>query len=142
MKDTKKKIFIVIAILVVVGIVGITGYLLLSNQQEENKETSTNEKKNPENVSEHPHRPIGYPGVHGGASSVYVSGKYAYVTNSLDNGVEILDISDPSNPTYKGAIFDDTDTVLSGPTSIYVSGKYAYVASIKDNGVEILDISE
>ncbi len=32
MKNTKKKI--VIAILVVVGIVGITGYLLLNNQQE------------------------------------------------------------------------------------------------------------
>jgi len=55
--------------------------------------------------------------------------------------VEILDISDPSNPTHVGAITDDATTELDGAFSIYVSGKYAYVASNDDDGVEILDIS-
>jgi len=74
-----------------------------------------------------------------GAQCVYVSGKYAYVTGPLEDGVEILDISDPANPTHVGAITDNETTVLSSPKSIYVSGKYAYVAGI--NGVEILDVS-
>ena len=77
-----------------------------------------------------------------GASSIYVSGKYAYVASQTDNGVEILDISDPSNPTHVGAITDNETTELEGARGIYVSGKYAYIASIIDDGVEILDISD
>ncbi|MCB0854693.1 MAG: hypothetical protein KDD63_20870, partial [Bacteroidetes bacterium] len=71
-----------------------------------------------------------------------VSGKYAYVASYDDDGVEILDISDPANPTHVGAITDDGTTALNGAQYIYVSGKYAYITSITDNGVEILDISD
>ncbi|MEZ4849531.1 MAG: hypothetical protein R3B93_13110 [Bacteroidia bacterium] len=77
-----------------------------------------------------------------GAHSIYVSGKYAYVASYVDDGVEILDISDPSNPTHVGAITDNTTTELDGANSIYISGKYAYIASNNDDGVEILDISD
>jgi len=77
-----------------------------------------------------------------GANSIYVSGKYAYVTSATDDGIEILDISDPANPTHVGAITDNDTTALDAAYSIYVSGKYAYVASAIDDGVEILDISD
>ncbi len=77
-----------------------------------------------------------------GAWTIHVSGKYAYVVGDDDDGVEVLDISDPTNPTHVGAITDDADTALDGANSIYVSGKYAYVASASDDGVEVLDISD
>jgi hypothetical protein len=76
-----------------------------------------------------------------GAMSIYVSGNYAYVASAVDDGVEILDISNPANPTHVGAITDDGVTELDGARGIYVSGNYAYVASAVDDGVEILDIS-
>ncbi len=53
--------------------------------------------------------------------------------------MEILDVSDPANPTHVGAIFDDSTTELYGASDIYVSGKYAYVSAYRDNGVEILE---
>jgi len=73
--------------------------------------------------------------------SIYVAGNYAYIAASYDDGVEILDISDPTNPTHVGAIFDNSTTALDGACSIFVVGKYAYVAANNDDGVEILDIS-
>jgi uncharacterized protein YkvS len=76
-----------------------------------------------------------------GAHSIYVSGKYAYVTGYYDNGVEILDISNPASPTHVGAIADDANTALTGPKAIFVFGGYAYISSESDRGIEILDIS-
>jgi len=57
-----------------------------------------------------------------------------------DNGVEILDISDPANPAHVGSIIDDVNTELEAASDIYISGKYAYVAAGVDDGVEILEI--
>jgi len=74
-----------------------------------------------------------------GASSIYVSGEYAYVAGAR-GGVAILDISDPTNPTNVGSITDNGATVLDGAFSIFISGQYAYVASFVDDGIEILDI--
>ena len=72
---------------------------------------------------------------------IVVSGNYAYVASGADDGVEVLDISDPTNPTHVGAITDDGTTELNGAFGIAISGNYVYVASIIDNGVEILDIN-
>ncbi|MEA1923301.1 MAG: hypothetical protein U9N63_11675, partial [Pseudomonadota bacterium] len=79
------------------------------------------------------------------AYSICVVGKYAYVTASDEDGVEILDISDPTNPTHVGSFADDVSggtIALDGAHSICVSGKYAYVAAKNDDGVAILDISD
>ena len=76
-----------------------------------------------------------------GASGLQVSGKYAYVASLTSSGVEILDISDPTNPVHAGSILDTGTTELAGAFKIYVSGKYAYVTGLFDDGVEILDIT-
>jgi hypothetical protein len=73
-----------------------------------------------------------------GASSVYVSGPYAYVTGSSDQGVEILDVSDPANPLHAGSISGTPD--LQNPRNIYVSGRYAYVTSWRR--VAVIDVSD
>ena len=76
-----------------------------------------------------------------GAIDIHVSGKYAYIAGLADNGVEILDISNVSNPVHAGSIADDSTTAFLGTRGIYVSGKYAYVTGETDDGVEVLDIS-
>jgi len=62
------------------------------------------------------------------ATSVFVSGKYAYVTNN-DNSTRanfaIVDISNPYSPQITSVILNDTNLLDSA--SVFVSGKYAYV---------------
>ncbi len=77
-----------------------------------------------------------------GAIDIHVSGKYAYIAGLTDNGVEILDISNVSNPVHAGSIADDSTTAFNGTRGIYVSGKYAYVTGETDDGVEVLDVSD
>lgn len=71
---------------------------------------------------------------------IYVHGKYAYVASL--NGVEVVDISDPTNPTLTGRISDDATTTLRAGRDIFVSGQYAYVASFTEDGISVLDISD
>ncbi|MFH1838438.1 MAG: hypothetical protein ABH808_03020, partial [Candidatus Kuenenbacteria bacterium] len=80
----------------------------------------------------------------GGARSVYVSGKYAYIGFYNTGGTDvfrIIDISNPSSPTVVGG------TGLSLPSyafSVYVSGKYAYIGfqnAAGTNSFRIIDIS-
>ena len=73
---------------------------------------------------------------------------YAAVTSYFDNGVQILDITDPYDITAAGSIDDedDPDLELYGieGISIFESGgnTYAAVASFFDDGVQILDITD
>jgi hypothetical protein len=76
-----------------------------------------------------------------GPGTVEIIGKYAYVTGTTDDGLDILDISNPANPIHVGFITDNGTTALDGAKGLDVVGKYAYIASSIDNGVEILDIS-
>jgi len=83
-----------------------------------------------------------------GANAVYVSGKYAYVIGTFDDGLTIIDISDPTSPKEVGNVRDTespesggTATVLDAPIGVYVSGRYAYVTSQADDGISIIDIS-
>ena len=80
------------------------------------------------------------------ARDVYISGNYAYVTASIDDGLSIIDISDPTNPTEVGYIQDTeqggTAQVLDSAHGVYISGNYAYVTSHYDEGLSIIDISD
>ena len=81
-------------------------------------------------------------------TTVRVEGRvYALVAAAADNGVQIIDISDPSDPQAVAAIKHDSDfTELKGATDIttvVIAGStYALVAAAADNGVQIIDISD
>jgi PKD repeat protein/sugar lactone lactonase YvrE len=73
----------------------------------------------------------------------FVSGNYAYVividpSVPANNGLEIVDVTDPANPVHKGSIMNAA--LMFSPTDIYVSGNYAYVVS-QSNTLEIVDVS-
>jgi hypothetical protein len=68
------------------------------------------------------------------AQDVYVSGKYAYVADSL-SGLHIIDISNPGAPVLISSY--STGDVTYG---VRVSGKYAYLADAS-SGLRIIDIS-
>jgi hypothetical protein len=65
---------------------------------------------------------------------VQVVGNYAYVAD-FNSGLQIIDISNPTNPTRKGSY--DTSGYAAG---VQVVGNYAYVAD-SDSGLQIIDIS-
>jgi len=76
-----------------------------------------------------------------GATSVYVSGKYAYVTGWTSDNLAIVDISNPSRPTTVGNWVPNDNNVMNSARSVYVSGKYAYVAGYNSSNLAIVDIS-
>ncbi|MBI2547602.1 MAG: hypothetical protein HYW23_04125 [Candidatus Aenigmarchaeota archaeon] len=69
--------------------------------------------------------------------SVYVSGKYAYVTSYNNKSLSVIDISDPTSPNIAGSISDGR---IGNALAVQVSGKYAYVT---DNGFNftVIDVS-
>ena len=75
------------------------------------------------------------------------SSTYALVAASNDHGVQIIDITDPSNPEAVSEVRDGVDgfTELLGPRSISTttidSSTYALVASSSDSGVQIINIT-
>ena len=88
----------------------------------------------------------------GGAVNVevYTSGGYTYavVAAQNDNGIQIMDITDPAHPIPVSAVFDGYGgfNSLSGAfhVEVYESGgrMYAIVAAIGDNGIQIMDITD
>ncbi|MBI2597071.1 VCBS repeat-containing protein [Candidatus Daviesbacteria bacterium] len=66
--------------------------------------------------------------VSGTANSVYVQGRYAYVTNN-SSGFKIIDISNPKSPITISTV---SSSNLDYSVAISVQGRYAYVLS---NGV-------
>jgi len=73
-----------------------------------------------------------------GVSSVAIYGNYAYITNVMDSGITILDISNPADPQFLDTYFAET----GGNIRIY--GNRAYVSGIRNgsNIVQILDLSD
>ena len=69
-------------------------------------------------------------------------------TKTRDDGVQIIDITNPSSPTPVSSITDGVDgyTELRGAASITTttigSSTYALVASFDDSGVQIIDITD
>ena len=74
--------------------------------------------------------------------TIYVSGKYAYIANAVADSLEIVDISNPTNPRHAGKIIDGTGGAsMDYASRVYVSGKYAYVTGSLSETLEIVDIS-
>jgi len=76
-------------------------------------------------------------------NSVFLSGKYAYVSNTtiVTTGYEfvlrVVDISDPTNPAVVGTY---TSTSFDFSFSVFVADQYAYVAE-RTGGLQIIDVS-
>ena len=85
-------------------------------------------------------------GAHGITTFTSGGRAYAAVAAYWDDGVQILDVTDPSAITAAGSITDDAALELDGAEGITVfeSGgrTYAAVASVVDDGVQMLDITD
>ncbi len=66
---------------------------------------------------------------------VFVNGDYAYVLAADSDSLEIVDITDPTNPVHRGNI-----ALSDSPLNVFVQGNYAYVV-LTLNTLEIIDIS-
>ena len=83
-----------------------------------------------------------------GASDVDTFAKeqsiYAVVASQYDNGLQIVDITDPANPAAVGHAEDQGDRLLDGVTEVEVfttnQKTYAAVTSIDDDGLQIVDL--
>ncbi len=71
---------------------------------------------------------------------------YAAVTAYYDNGVQILDLTDPYNVIPVSDLVDESDTLLNGArgiTTFQSAGRtYVAVAAYGDDGVQILDLTD
>ncbi|MBL0134787.1 MAG: hypothetical protein IPP79_12710 [Chitinophagaceae bacterium] len=60
-------------------------------------------------------------------SDIYVSGNFAYTTNSGLSKLSIFDITNPDTPVPRGT----TTNGLNGAGGVYVKDGFAYVSSTK-----------
>ena len=75
---------------------------------------------------------------------------YAVVASSDDDGIQIVSLADPANPTGVGYLGDDDTLLLGGASEIatfeHTSGgattTYAAVASSADSGVQIVSLAD
>lgn len=69
------------------------------------------------------------------ATNAVTNGNYAFVADST-SGLQIINITDPQNPTLAGSY--DTP---SAAKDVFISGNYAYIADYT-SGLQIIDISD
>ena len=75
------------------------------------------------------------------ATSVAISGNYAYVTAFYSDRLTVIDIAEPLHPAIVASINDATN--LNFPADVAVSGHYAYVADQgKPGRLSVFDVSE
>ncbi len=87
------------------------------------------------NVKTKPYTRTGTYPTQGQAEGVHVVFPYAYIADG-NNGLHIVDVSDPSNPTFVGAV--DTPGYAN---AVYVTGDYAYIAD-GSNGLQVVNVSD
>ena len=73
-----------------------------------------------------------------GAFSVFVSGKFAFVSALNSNRLTIVDVSS-TTPVIVSSLNDATN--FNGISSVYVSGKYAYVTALTGGRFTVVDIT-
>jgi len=67
---------------------------------------------------------------------IFVSGRYAYVTNYGGGTLSIVDVTDPLRPSEISTV-----SVGTSPYSVYVSGHYAYTANYNAGTISVVDVS-
>ena len=81
-----------------------------------------------------PEPPI-YVSTLGVSKGIYVEGNYAFVADG-DEGLAIIDISNPNTPVYVTSVNTTGDS-----RNLIVEGDYVYLADY-DQGLQIFDISD
>ncbi|KZR73365.1 hypothetical protein [Prochlorococcus marinus] len=83
-----------------------------------------------------------------GIAKVNIAGQvYALIASSTDDGVQILNITDPTNPTATASItdgvggFDELEGAMKVTITVINGVTYALIASRDDDGVQIVNIS-
>jgi len=71
---------------------------------------------------------------------------YAVMTSAGEDGIQIVDITDPSGPVAAGQLSDTNDLLLAdaGDVATFTIGAYTYaaVASAADQGIQIIDVTD
>ena len=81
-------------------------------------------------------------------SSHFSSSMYAIVASYYDDGIQLVDVSDPSLPVAVGAATDGTGgftelhRAIAVSTFVIGSNTYAIVASHHDDGIQLVDVSD
>ena len=79
---------------------------------------------------------------------VEIEGDYVYVASIGENGIGVIDISDPESPQFVTSIIDSNcdreygSCALNDPVDIEIDGNYLYVASHADDGMSVFDVSD
>ena len=83
-----------------------------------------------------------------GVSTFVVGGStYAIVASQNDDGIQLVDVSDPSSPVAVGAAtdgeggFTELDGAYSVSTVVVGGSTYAIVASFEDDGIQLVMLS-
>ncbi len=70
---------------------------------------------------------------------------YAAVASSIDDGLQIIDVTNPASPAAAGSLDDDGSRELDGANAVAIfeinSNTYAAVASFADDGLQIVDVT-
>ena len=82
-----------------------------------------------------------------GVDTFTIEGRtYAAVTASSEDGLQIIDVTDPDNPSAAGMIGDNESLLLDDVRGIDIftagSNTYAAAAALRDNGLQIIDITD
>ena len=71
---------------------------------------------------------------------------YAVVAAARDDGIQIVDVTDPAAPVMGGSITDGDGTILDGAYDVDVFGvgdrTYAAVAAVAEDGIQVVDITD
>ena len=87
-------------------------------------------------------------GARGITTAVIGGSTYALAASYFDDGIQIIDITDPTSPAAVSAVFDGENdfTKLDGAYAVTTvaigSSTYALVASFDDDGIQIIDITD
>lgn len=70
-------------------------------------------------------------------TSVYISGRYAYVVDQDSDDLKIIDVTEPTAPTEVGSL-----AIGPGiPSGVFVAGRYAYVVDEDTDDLKVIDVS-
>ncbi len=68
--------------------------------------------------------------------AIAISDNYAYVVDSDDDNLSVVDISNPTSPAVINSL-----AISSEPSRIAISGNYAYIISTGSDDLKVIDIS-